>query len=72
MGTWRLRQTLIVLFSFRFLPSHIHLSTAVTDLICIANTVVKTDLNLLNSFKKECVLLLLVDPYGPQGIIVEV
>lgn len=67
MGTWCLRHTLIVLFSFRFLPSHIHLNAAVTDLICIADTVMKTDLNLLNSFKKEFVRLLSEDPHGPYG-----
>lgn len=70
MGTWCLRHTLIVLFSFRFLPSHIHLNTAVTDLICIADIVMKTDLNLLNSFKKEFVLLLSVDPHGAQRAVV--
>lgn len=70
MGTRCSRHTLIVLFSFRFLPSHIHLNTAVTDLICIADIAMKTDLNLLNSFKKEFVLLLSVDPHGPWGVVV--
>ena len=75
MGTWRLRHTLIVLFSFGFLPSHIHLNTAVTDLICIANIVMKTDLNSLNSFKNEFVLLILVDATwtkGGGGVVVTV
>lgn len=52
MGTWCLRHTLIVLFSFRFLPSHIHLSK-VTDLICIADTVMKTDFEFIEQFQKE-------------------
>lgn len=68
MGTWCLRQTLILLFSFRFLSSHIHLSSAVTDFIWIADTVMKTDLNLLNTFKREFVVFLPVDPGGLYGI----
>lgn len=70
MGTWCLRQTLILLFSFRFLSSHIHLSSAVTDFIWIADTVMKTDLNLLNTFKREFVVFLSVGPGGPYGIVV--
>lgn len=70
MGTWCLKHTLIVLFSFRFLSSRIHLNTAVTDLIWIADTVVKTDLHLLNSFGKEFVLLLSVDPHGPHWFVI--
>lgn len=70
MGTWCLRQTFILLFSFRFLSSHIHLSSAVTDFIWIADTVMKTDLNLLNTFKREFVVFLSVDPGGPCGIVV--
>lgn len=62
MGTWCLRHTLILLFSFRFLSSHIHLSPAVTDFIRIADTVMKTDLNLLNTFKRNFVVFLSVDP----------
>lgn len=63
MGTWCLRHTLILLFSFRFLSSHIHLSPAVTDFIRIADTVMKTDLNLLNTFKRNFVVFLSVDPW---------
>lgn len=67
MGACCLRHTLIVLFSFRFLSSYIHLSAAVTDLICIAVSVMKTDMNLLNIFKKGFVQLLFVNPYGLKG-----
>lgn len=59
-----MRQTLILLFSFRFLSSHIHLRSAVTDFIWIADTVMKTDLNLLNTFKKEFVAFSSGDPGG--------
>lgn len=71
MGTWCLRQTLIVLFSFIFLSSHIHLNAAVTDLICLADTVMKTDLN-LSGFKKKFVQHLFVEPYTPEGDVVKV
>lgn len=67
-----MRHTLIVLFSFRFLPSHIRLEAALTDLICIADTVMVTDSNLLNSFKKEFVLLLSEDPRGPYRVVAAV
>lgn len=70
MGTWCLRRTLILLFSFRFLSFHIHLSSAVTDFIWIADTVMKTDLNLLNTFKREFVVFLSAGPGGPYGIVV--
>lgn len=70
MGTWCSRHTLILLFSFRFLSSHIHLSPAVTDFIRIADTVMKTDLNLLNTFKGDFVVFLSVEPGGgPYGIV---
>lgn len=54
----------------RFPSSHIHLSSAVTDFIWIADTVMKTDLNLLSAFKREFVVFLSVNPGGPYGRVV--
>lgn len=68
METWCLRHTLILLFSSRFLSSHIHLSPAVTDFIRIADTVMKMDLNLLSTFKSNFVVFLSADPGG--GVVV--